>query len=128
MIPLTDLWVTANFKETQLEQYAAGQPVTIEGRCAMADASFPARSRRLAARRDPAVAVPAGERDRNYVKVVQRIPVRIDFTNLAAGGRGLRSAAWTVGDARGCNQGRLFAADERRAGEVICRGLLERVP
>ena len=33
----------------------------------------------------------------NYVKVVQRIPVRIDFTNLRAGEQRSRAAAWVLG-------------------------------
>ena len=30
IIPLDDIWITANFKETQLKNIKAGQPVTIE--------------------------------------------------------------------------------------------------
>ena len=30
MIPLNDIWITANFKETQLREMKVGQSVTIE--------------------------------------------------------------------------------------------------
>ena len=77
IVPLEDLWITANFKETQLEEHA--------GRAAGEDQGGRLRSRIYAARfcASPAPAarrfslLPPENATGNYVKVVQRIPVRI---------------------------------------------------
>lgn len=77
LVPL-DVWVTANFKETQLELMRVGQPVTIE---------IDAFGRTLDGRVDSIQAgsgtafslLPAENATGNYVKVVQRIPVKITF-------------------------------------------------
>jgi membrane fusion protein, multidrug efflux system len=74
----TDLWVTANFKETQLADMRAGQPVTIEidsyGR------DFPGHVDSLQAGSGTAFSLlPAENATGNYVKVVQRVPVKIVF-------------------------------------------------
>ena len=77
LVPL-DVWVTANFKETQLELMKVGQPVTIE---------VDAYSRTFAGHVDSIQAgsgtafslLPAENATGNYVKVVQRIPVKITF-------------------------------------------------
>jgi membrane fusion protein (multidrug efflux system) len=76
LIPLEDVWITANFKETQLREMKVGQPVTIEvdanGRTyngkvdSIADASGSRFS-----------LLPPENATGNYVKVVQRIPVKI---------------------------------------------------
>jgi membrane fusion protein (multidrug efflux system) len=76
VINLDDIWITANFKETQLREMRAGQPVTIE---------VDANGRRYNGRVD-SIAGASGARfsllppenaTGNYVKVVQRIPVKI---------------------------------------------------
>ncbi len=79
IVPLTDIWVTANFKETQLEHMRPGQPVEIKvdalggqkfnGHVTSVGGATGARFSLL----------PPGNATGNYVKVVQRIPVRIDF-------------------------------------------------
>src|SRR5208282_2141257 len=80
IIPLDEanLWVTANFKETQLKKIKPGQPVDIE-----VDATGKTYKGRV-----DSVAGASGERfsllppenaTGNYVKVVQRIPVKIVF-------------------------------------------------
>ena len=74
----TSVWVTANFKETQLSDMRPGQPATDQGR----------RLRRTRIQRDRSTASPAPParasaccRRRTppatYVKVVQRVPVKI---------------------------------------------------
>jgi membrane fusion protein (multidrug efflux system) len=83
LVPLDpgEIWVTANFKETQLTQVRPGQPVTIE-----VDA-FPGRE--LTGRVDSIMAgtgasfslFPPENAAGNYVKVVQRIPVKIALDN-----------------------------------------------
>jgi membrane fusion protein (multidrug efflux system) len=79
-----DLWVTANFKETQLQRMHAGQKVTIsvdafgrqfEGTIESLPGATGARYSVL----------PPENATGNYVKVVQRLPVRIRFNRNQAG-------------------------------------------
>src|SRR5450432_3350926 len=77
VIPLEDVWVTANFKETQLAKVRPGQPVEIAvdmygGRTVHGhvDSIAGATGSRLSL-------LPAENATGNFVKVVQRIPVKI---------------------------------------------------
>jgi len=76
IIPLNDVWITANFKETQLREMKVGQPVTIEvdanGRTykGKVDSIAGASGARFSL-------LPPENATGNYVKVVQRIPVKI---------------------------------------------------
>jgi membrane fusion protein (multidrug efflux system) len=79
VVPLRDVWVTANFKETQLAHMQPGQPVKIkvdtyggrkwDGHVSNIGGATGAIYSLL----------PPENATGNYVKVVQRIPVRIDF-------------------------------------------------
>jgi membrane fusion protein, multidrug efflux system len=77
LVPL-DAWVTANFKETQLANIKVGQPVSIA-----IDAfgkSFPGHIDSVQSGSGTAFSLlPAQNATGNYVKVVQRIPVKITF-------------------------------------------------
>ncbi|GAC1417283.1 MAG: HlyD family secretion protein [Acidobacteriaceae bacterium] len=82
IIPLTDLWVTANFKETQLAKMHPCQPVTIKVD-AYGGRKFSGRVTQIGGATGSRLSLfPPENATGNYVKVVQRIPVRIDFTNL----------------------------------------------
>lgn len=75
------LWVTANFKETQLRLMRPGQPVDIEidayGR------SYHGHVESLQAGSGTAFSLlPAENATGNYVKVVQRVPVKLVFDHL----------------------------------------------
>ena len=81
IVPLRDIWVTANFKETQLAHMRPGQPVKVKvdtygGR--KWDAHVTSIGGATGARYS---LLPPENATGNYVKVVQRIPVRIDFDN-----------------------------------------------
>jgi membrane fusion protein, multidrug efflux system len=78
LVPLDDIWVTANFKETQLEHMRSGQPVEVKvdayGR------SWEAHLTNLGGGTGSVFSLlPPENATGNYVKVVQRVPVRIDF-------------------------------------------------
>ena len=82
IIPLTNLWVTANFKETQLEKMQPGQKVTIKVD-ALGGRKFHGVVKQIGGATGSRLSLfPPENATGNYVKVVQRIPVRIDFTNL----------------------------------------------
>jgi len=78
VVPLDDVWVTANFKETQLQHMRAGQPVEVKvdayGR------SWKGHVTNLGGGTGSVFSLlPPENATGNYVKVVQRVPVRIDF-------------------------------------------------
>jgi membrane fusion protein (multidrug efflux system) len=82
IIPLTDLWVTANFKETQLARMHMCQAVTLKVD-AYGGRKFSGRITQVGGATGSMLSLfPPENATGNYVKVVQRIPVRIDFTNL----------------------------------------------
>lgn len=83
IVPLTDLWVTANFKETQLDKMRPGQDVTIKVD-ALGGRKFHGKIKQIGGATGSRLSLfPPENATGNYVKVVQRIPVRIDFTDLA---------------------------------------------
>jgi membrane fusion protein, multidrug efflux system len=82
IIPLTNLWVTANFKETQLSRMRPGQSVTIKVD-ALGGRKFHGTVTQIGGATGSRLSLfPPENATGNYVKVVQRIPVRIDFTNV----------------------------------------------
>jgi membrane fusion protein (multidrug efflux system) len=82
IIPLTDLWVTANFKETQLARMQPCQAVTLKVD-AYGGRKFSGRVTQIGGATGSMLSLfPPENATGNYVKVVQRIPVRVDFTNL----------------------------------------------
>ncbi len=83
IVPLDDLWVTANFKETQLKEMKPGQEVEIEVD-AVGGRKFSGRVTQIGGATGSKLSLfPPENATGNFVKVVQRIPVRIDFTKLA---------------------------------------------
>jgi membrane fusion protein (multidrug efflux system) len=74
-----DLWVVANFKETQLAQMQAGQPATITID-SIPDKVFTGRVDSFSPATGNAFALlPADNSTGNFTKIVQRIPVKIVF-------------------------------------------------
>jgi len=77
IIPLDRVWVTANFKETQLANMRPGQRVKIEVD-AYDGREFSGKVESLAAATGSRFSLlPPDNATGNYVKVVQRVPVRI---------------------------------------------------
>jgi membrane fusion protein (multidrug efflux system) len=77
VIPLEEVWVTANFKETQLEKMRPGQPAVIEVD-AYGGRDFKAHVESLAAATGSRFSLlPPENATGNFVKVVQRVPIRI---------------------------------------------------
>jgi len=78
VIPLEDIWVTANFKETQLREMKAGQKVTIY--VDATDTKYKGVVNSFAGASGAVFSLlPPENATGNYVKVVQRIPVKIVF-------------------------------------------------
>ena len=82
IVPLQDLWVTANFKETQLKEMKVGQEVKLQVD-ALGGRKFRGKISQIGGATGSSLSLfPPENATGNYVKVVQRIPVRINFTNL----------------------------------------------
>jgi membrane fusion protein (multidrug efflux system) len=76
IVPLDDIWITANFKETQLKRMRPGQLVTI--RVDTFGRNYQGKVESLPGAAGPLFSLfPPENSTGNYVKVVQRFPVRI---------------------------------------------------
>ena len=87
VIPAEQLWVDANFKESQLEHVRIGQPVTLQADLYGSSVSYRGRVVGLSMGTGAAFALlPAQNATGNWIKIVQRLPVRIalDPAELAA--------------------------------------------
>ena len=77
LVPLDDVWVTANFKETQLKKMRVGQKVEIEVD-AYGGRKYRGHIDSIAAASGAKFSLlPPENATGNYVKVVQRLPVKI---------------------------------------------------
>jgi len=89
LVQTSDLWVTANFKETQLKKIRPGQTVTLK--VDALDKTFNGYVESLpAATGDRTSALPPENATGNYVKIVQRLGVRIRFKKDQDGLKDLR--------------------------------------
>jgi membrane fusion protein (multidrug efflux system) len=78
IVPLDALWVDANFKEVQVARMRVGQPVTLHSDVYGDDVTYHGKVAGLSAGTGSAFALlPAQNASGNWIKVVQRIPVRI---------------------------------------------------
>ncbi|MCF8216372.1 MAG: HlyD family secretion protein [Chlorobium sp.] len=81
LVGSSDLWVVANFKETQLENIRPGQSVTIRVD-AYPGEEFEGKVESLSAGTGSRFALlPPDNASGNFVKVAQRVPVKIVFTD-----------------------------------------------
>ncbi len=80
VIPLDQVWVEANFKEAQLRQMHIGQRVTLYADAYGKDVEYRGRVAGIGAGTGAAFALlPAQNATGNWIKVVQRVPVRIEL-------------------------------------------------
>jgi membrane fusion protein (multidrug efflux system) len=79
VIPLNQLWVDANFKEVQLRDLRIGQPTEVRSDLYGGGHLFHGRVTGMSAGTGAAFALlPAQNASGNWIKVVQRVPVRIE--------------------------------------------------
>ncbi len=89
IVPLKDVWVRANFKETQLAKVRPGERAEVH--VDMYDESFPGRVVALSGATGARMSLlPPENATGNFVKVVQRIPVKIVLDPIAPGKAVLR--------------------------------------
>jgi membrane fusion protein (multidrug efflux system) len=80
IVPANDAYVDANFKEVQLAKVRPGQAVTLTSDLYGSGVKFHGRVRGLSGGTGSAFSlIPAQNASGNWIKVVQRLPVRIDL-------------------------------------------------
>jgi membrane fusion protein, multidrug efflux system len=78
IVPVDSMWIDANFKENQLSALRIGQPVRVEADMYGSHVRYQGRVLGLTAGTGSALAVlPAQNATGNWIKIVQRLPVRI---------------------------------------------------
>ena len=82
VVPLHEVWIDANFKETQLTHMRIGQPVSIESDVYGGKVKYQGKVSSLGIGTGSAFSLlPAQNATGNWIKIVQRIPVRVVFTD-----------------------------------------------
>jgi membrane fusion protein, multidrug efflux system len=82
VVPLHEVWVDANFKETQLKHMRIGQPVEITSDVYGGSVKYKGQVESLGVGTGSAFSLlPAQNATGNWIKIVQRIPVRVVFTD-----------------------------------------------
>jgi membrane fusion protein, multidrug efflux system len=80
IIPLDQIWVNANFKETQMKHMKIGQPVCITSDLYGSDVVFYGKIAGLPGGAGNAFSIlPPQNLSGNWIKIVQRLPVRIEL-------------------------------------------------
>ncbi|SMC27523.1 membrane fusion protein, multidrug efflux system [Andreprevotia lacus DSM 23236] len=80
IVPLNQLWVDANFKESELKNIRIGQPAKIEADVYGSKVEYTGKVVGLSAGTGSAFSLlPAQNATGNWIKVVQRVPVRIQL-------------------------------------------------
>lgn len=80
IVTLDDAWVDANFKEVQLQHMRIGQPVELVSDLYGDDVVYHGRIRGFSPGTGAAFALlPAQNASGNWIKIVQRVPVRIEL-------------------------------------------------
>jgi membrane fusion protein, multidrug efflux system len=81
VVPLHEVWVDANFKETQLRHVRIGQPVELTADIYGSSVKYKAKIESLGVGSGSAFSLlPAQNATGNWIKIVQRVPVRVFFT------------------------------------------------
>ena len=97
VIPLNELWIDANFKETQLRHMRIGQPVDITADLYGSDVKYSGTIDSLGAGTGSAFALlPAQNATGNWIKIVQRVPVRVHINPQELSRNPLRIGLSTV--------------------------------
>ncbi|ROU06807.1 efflux RND transporter periplasmic adaptor subunit [Lysobacter enzymogenes] len=80
IIPLDEVWVDANFKETQLAKMRIGQPVELHSDLYGSDVRYDGKVVSLGLGTGSAFSLlPAQNASGNWIKIIQRVPVRIEI-------------------------------------------------
>ncbi|MHA6205756.1 efflux RND transporter periplasmic adaptor subunit [Dyella soli] len=82
VVPLREVWIDANFKETQLNSMRIGQPVEVKADLYGGSVTYKGKVQSLGVGTGSAFSLlPAQNATGNWIKIVQRVPVRVFFTD-----------------------------------------------
>jgi membrane fusion protein, multidrug efflux system len=99
IVPGDSVWIDANFKETQLDNLRTGQAVTVKADMYKSQGEYHGTVRGVTAATGSALSVlPAQNASGNWIKIVQRLPVRIALDPAELAQRPLPLGASTTVD------------------------------
>ncbi|MFZ2327359.1 MAG: HlyD family efflux transporter periplasmic adaptor subunit, partial [Rhodoferax sp.] len=120
IIPLSQLWVDANFKEVQLRNIRIGQPVTLTADLYGRKVEYKGKVAGLGAGTGAAFALlPAQNATGNWIKVVQRVPVRVELDAQQVAQNPLRVGLSMEAKVDVTDQGGKALADAPRAASSV---------
>ena len=112
VVPLDSLWVDANFRETQLQHLRVGQPCTIVADVYGRKTVFHGHVLGLGAGSGSAFALlPAQNATGNWIKIVQRVPVRVSLDPAELAKKPLRIGLSVTVEAETSDQSGAFVAE-----------------
>ena len=115
VVPLDNAWVDANFKEGQLQRLRIGQPATLEADVYGKHVVYHGKVQGLGAGTGAAFSLlPAQNATGNWIKVVQRVPVRIALEKAEIAKNPLRVGLSMEATVDVADQGGLTLADTPR--------------
>ena len=125
VVPLEQVWVDANFKEVQLRDMRIGQPVRMHADLYGDEVEYHGRVVGFGAGTGSAFALlPAQNATGNWIKIVQRVPVRIEFDGAEIKAHPLRiglsmDVDVEVRDSSGAQLREVVAADAERSRTYV---------
>ena len=119
VVPATNLWIDANFKETQLAHMRIGQPATVISDIYGDDVKYTGKVVGLDMGTGSAFSLlPAQNATGNWIKVVQRLPVRIELDEKQLAEHPLRIGLSTRVEVNTTDRGGEMLASQVRSSPV----------
>lgn len=119
VVPATNLWIDANFKETQLANMRIGQPATVISDIYGDDVKYSGKVVGLDMGTGSAFSLlPAQNATGNWIKVVQRLPVRIELDEKQLAEHPLRIGLSTLVEVNTTDRGGEMLANQVRSAPV----------
>lgn len=119
VVPATNLWIDANFKETQLARMRIGQPATVISDIYGDDVKYTGKVVGLDMGTGSAFSLlPAQNATGNWIKVVQRLPVRIELDEKQLAEHPLRIGLSTLVEVNTTDRGGEMLASQVRSAPV----------
>ena len=119
VVPATNLWIDANFKETQLAHMRIGQPATVISDIYGDDVKYTGKVVGLVMGTGSAFSLlPAQNATGNWIKVVQRLPVRIELDEKQLAEHPLRIGLSTLVEVNTTDRGGEMLASQVRSSPV----------
>ena len=119
VVPATNLWIDANFKETQLAHMRIGQPATLISDIYGDDVKYTGKVVGLDMGTGSAFSLlPAQNATGNWIKVVQRLPVRIELDEKQLAEHPLRIGLSTLVEVNTTDRGGEMLASQVRSSPV----------